>query len=154
MFNLSRDAIWPDFSLVDPFNMDTKRIIKNIVDGIHNENKRLKKSVLEFFQKLLIPVEELISQNVLLPETKERLQCCFKDIYLSLKVHVMFYRRIDKKLTKTEDEVRNLGSRSAKQTKQLPNQASEVYPESKASRKVGREATRKKFKIIDHKQVF
>lgn len=65
----------------------------------------------------------------------------------------MFYRRIDKKLKESEDEVRNLGSLSAKKKKQLPNQESAVHPESKASEKVGREATKKKYKAFDRKQV-
>lgn len=114
------------------------RYIENIVRGINKENERLKKSVLDFYEKLLIPVKELIVPDDLLEETKERLQCCFKDIYWSLKVHVMFYRRIDKKRTKTEDKVSNLGIPSPRQTKQLLNQEIAVHPESKASIKVGR----------------
>ena len=127
--------------------------IRNFVGGVDRENKRLKKSVQDFYKKLLLPVYESISPTDLLPETKDSLQCCFKDIYFTLKVHVMFYRRIDKKLKESEDEVRNLGSRSAKKKKQLPNQESAVHPESKASEKVGREATRKKYEAIDRKQV-
>ena len=60
----------------------------------------------------------------------------------------MFYRRIDKTLKESEDEVRNPDSRSAEKKKQLPNQESAVHPESKASK-----MTRKKYEAIDRKQV-
>lgn len=104
MYNLSRDTIWPEFALVDPSNMDTRSFIENTLRSIGKESKRLKKSVQEFYDKLLVPVNDQIVQKKVLPETKERLQCCFKDIYLSLKVHVMFYRGINKK----PFEVRNI----------------------------------------------
>ena len=108
MCSLSRDTIWPEFAVVDPSNMDTKSFIENTAKTIGKENQRLKTSVVEFYKKLLEPVNNELVRHVLPAEAKERLQCCFKDIYLSLKVHVMFYRRIHKKPTKTEDEVSNL----------------------------------------------
>ena len=108
MCSLSRDTIWPEFAVVDPSNMDTKSFIENTAKTIGKENQRLKTSVVEFYKKLLEPVNNELVRHVLPTEAKERLQCCFKDIYLSLKVHVMFYRRIHKKPTKTEDEVSNL----------------------------------------------
>lgn len=104
MYNLSRDTIWPEFALVDPSNMDTRSFIENTLRSVGKESKRLKKSVQEFYDKLLVPVNDQIVQNKVLPETKERLQCCFKDIYLSLKVHVMFYRGIDKKPFEENDK--------------------------------------------------
>lgn len=95
------------------------RYIENIVRGINKENERLKKSVLDFYEKLLIPVKELIVPDDLLEETKERLQCCFKDIYWSLKVHVLFYRRIDTKLTKTEEKKSGIKRKSPEITDDL-----------------------------------
>ena len=146
-----------DSALEDPSYMETESImikyIHDIVRGIDKQNERLKKSVRDFYEKLLKPVEELISQDELRVETKERLQCCFKDIYWSLKVHVMFYRRIDNKRMKTEDKVSNLGIPSPRQTKQFRNQESAVHPKTKSSKRVGREATKNKYKTIDHQQV-
>ena len=127
--------------------------IGNFVGGVDRQNKRLKKSVQDFYKKLLVPVYELISPTNLPSEIKDSLRCCFKDIYFTLKIHVMFYRRIDKTLKESEDEVRNPDSRSAEKKKQLPNQESAVHPESKASKMVGRETTRKKYEAIDRKQV-
>lgn len=129
------------------------KFIKNFLRGVKKQNNELKESVQDFYEKLLKPVYELISSNNLPSEIKDSLRCCFKDIYFTLKVHVMFYRRIDKTLKESKDEVRNPGSQSAEKKKQLPNQESAVHPESKASKMVGRETTRKKYEAIDRKQV-
>ena len=127
--------------------------IENFVSGVETQNKILKESVQDFYENLLVRVYELISPTNLPSEIKDSLRCCFKDIYFTLKVHVMFYRRIDKTLKESEDEVRNPGSRSAEKKKQLPNPESAVHPESKASKIVSRETTRKKYEAIDSKQV-
>ena len=91
-----RDTIWPEFALVDPSNMSMRKFIENTVKGIDKDNERLGNSVKEFIEMLLIPINNCIVKSNLSPEQQKRLQYCFKDIYISLKVHVMFYRRIDR----------------------------------------------------------
>ena len=114
--------------------MEVEYITNRIARGIEVLEGRVEKDVEEMCRKILIPLTEKFGEHDLHEELLERLRGYFRDIYWSLKVHVMFHLGIADELQEI-DELLNVvgawGGLTNEEMNELPDQDCVVDPGSK-----------------------
>ena len=114
--------------------MEVEYITNRIAGGIQKLVKRIERNVEEMCERILIPLTEEFGNQDLPAELLERLRGYIRDIYWSLKVHLVFHLGIADKPQKI-DELLNVvgawGGLTNEEMKEQPNQNHVIDPGSK-----------------------
>ena len=114
--------------------MEAKYIKNRVARRIIALERRMESDVEQMCRRILIPLTEEFGERDLPAELLERLRGYFRDIYWSLKVHLMFHSGIADELQEI-DELLNVvgawGGLTNEEMNELPDQDCVVDPGSK-----------------------
>ena len=114
--------------------MEVEYITNRIAGGIQKLVKRIKDDVEEMCKSILIPLTKEFGKQDLPAELLERLRGYIRDIYWSLKVHLVFHLGIADELQQI-DELLNVvgawGGLTDEEMNELPDQDHVIDPGSK-----------------------
>ena len=114
--------------------MEAEYIKNRIARRIITLERRMESDVEQMCRRILIPLTEEFGERDLPAELLERLRGYFRDIYWSLKVHLMFHLGIADELQEI-DELLNVvgawGGLTNEEMNELPDQDFVVDPGSK-----------------------
>ena len=114
--------------------MEVEFLTKRIAQGIKVLGNRIEKDVAQMCKIILIPLTEIIGESDFSEESLERLRGYFRDIYWSLKMHLMFHLGYSNELEEI-DELLNVvgawGGLTNEEMNKLPDQNHVVDPGSK-----------------------
>ena len=114
--------------------MEVEYITNRIARGIEALEGRMESDVEQICRRILIPLTKEFGERDLPTELLERLRGYFRDIYWSLKVHLMFHLGIADELQQI-DELLNMvgawGGLTNEKMNKLPDQNCVVDPGSK-----------------------
>ena len=114
--------------------MEVEYITNRIAGGIEALEGRVESDVEQMCRRILIPLTEEFGKHDLPAELLERLRGYFRDIYWSLKVHLVFHLGIADELQQI-DEVLNVvgawGGLTNEEMNELPDQDHVIDPGSK-----------------------
>ena len=114
--------------------MEVEYIRNRIARGIKVLKRRMESDVKQMCTRILIPLTEKFGGRDLPAELLERLRGYFRDIYWSLKVHVMFHLGIADELQEIDkllNEVGAWGGLTNEEMNELPDQDHVIDPGSK-----------------------
>lgn len=138
----------PKLALVRPSSMETEYIKNRIAGGIKALQRRMVSDVDQICRTILIPLAEEFEERDLSEELSERLRGYFRDIYWSLKVHLMFHLGIANENDEVLRAVGVWGGLTDEQMNVLPDQNCAIDPGSKLLEMVSRQPARKIHKNI------
>ena len=119
---------------LDKIKTEVVYLEKRIVKPIITSNGRMERDVRQMCAKILIPLIKEFGKYDLPEELLKRLRGYFKDIYWSLKVHLMFHLGIADELQQIDkllNEVGAWGGLTNEEMNELPDQNRVVDPGSK-----------------------
>ena len=114
--------------------MAVEYITNRIAGGIQKLVERIEKDVGQMCRRILIPLTEEFEECDLPAELLERLRGYFKDIYWSLKVHLLFHFGIADELQQIDELLNKVGAWGGLTNEvmnELPDQDCVVDPVSK-----------------------
>ena len=129
-------VFWHSSALEDPscIIMEVEYITNRIARGIKVLERRMESDVEQMCTRILIPLTKKFGERDLPAELLERLRGYFRDIYWSLKVHVMFHLGIADELQEI-DKLLNVvgawGGLTNEEMNELPDQDHVIDPGSK-----------------------
>ena len=113
--------------------MEVEYITNRIAGGIQKLVKRIENDVEEMCKRILIPLTKEFVKQELPAELLERLRGYIRDIYWSLKVHLVFHLGIadELQIDKVLNKVGAWGGLTDEEMNELPDQDHVIDPGSK-----------------------
>lgn len=114
--------------------MEVEYITNRIAGGIQKLVKRIERDVEEMCKRILIPLTKEFGKQDLPAELLERLRGYIRDIYWSLKVHLVFHLGIADELQQIDKVLYKVGAWSGltnEEMNELPDQDHVIDPGSK-----------------------
>ena len=114
--------------------MEVEYLKKRIAQGIKVLGSKIEEDVAQMCEIILIPLTKILGESDFSKESLERLRGYFRDIYWSLKVHLMFhlgYANVLEEIDELLNVVGAWGGLTNEEMNELPDQNHVVDPGSK-----------------------